>query len=209
MLDSQNSTIAPMKCKCTADIYNMKAMAARPAAPKETASLAPAPRYGLMLAVGAGATEDADEEADQVAQVDEAVEDALADELDHEPQVGAAELELDDQLPQVSVAFLVEEDDDHVPQVSVEEALVVEEVHEPQVSVDDLAVVVLEVVHEPQVLEADGVVLAVVVVVAHRVQSEEVVPGAAATMPTAEARAMIEAFILIDLVWMVKFGWNE
>lgn len=207
MLDSQNSTIAPMKCKCTADIYNMKAMAARPAAPKETASLAPAPRYGLMLAVGAGATGDAEEEADQVAQVDEAVEDALADELDHEPQVGAAELELDDQLPQVWVDLA--EEDDHVPQVSVEEALVVEEVHEPQVSVDDLAVVVLEVVHEPQVLEADGVVLAVVVVVAHRVQSEEVVPGAAATMPTAEARAMIEAFILIDLVGMVKFGWNE
>jgi len=34
-----------MNCKCTADIYNMKAMAARPAAPKDTTSLAAAPVY--------------------------------------------------------------------------------------------------------------------------------------------------------------------
>lgn len=36
-----------MQCKCAADIYNMKAMAARPAAPKEATSLAPAPVNGL------------------------------------------------------------------------------------------------------------------------------------------------------------------
>ena len=47
-----------MHCKCIGNIYSMKAMAARPAAPKEAASLAPAPVNGftgVVVLTAAGA----------------------------------------------------------------------------------------------------------------------------------------------------------
>lgn len=201
MRDNPNSPIAPMKCKCAADIYKRKATAARPAAPKETTSLAPAPVYGLMLGEATAGVETAAgaEDEDHPAQVEEAA--AGDEEEDHPPQVAVEEALAEelDQLPQVSSAFLVVVVD-HEPQVSSAFLVVVVVDQVPHVSAG--LVVVVVVVQVPQV--SAGVVLAVVVVEEVQPFQSAVVPGAAATKPTAVARAMIEAFILIDWVGMVS-----
>ena len=182
-----------MFCKCTADIYSMKAMAARPAAPKEATSLAPAPVNGLtgldglatalVGATGAGAllgatgvgTTAADED-DQAAQVEEAatgVEAELLTEAElEELQAAHVEAELEAELLLLEAELLTEAEVEalvHAAHVPLDEATGLLLVETLTVVEEDLAGAdeVVQAVHVDSagvVVDLAGVVVALVVV---------------------------------------------
>lgn len=210
----------------------MKAMAARPAAPKEAASLAPAPVNGLTgLEEVAAGVELALDQADQVLEAATGVELVELAELEADDQalqlleeaetlvlddLELEEEEDEDQLPQVlapSVVLEAEEEvvDDQALQLldlELEEEEVVEEAQLLQLLAGSV-VLEEEVVADDQVdqLEAGVVVVLVddgVVLVLQVPQEDSEATGPAAARP-ARAATATKDFILIDwFCWFVR-----
>ncbi|CAL5321194.1 unnamed protein product [Camellia sinensis] len=223
-----------MKCRCAADIYSMKAMAARPAAPKEATSLTPAPVNGLT---GLDGVAEADGTAHEL-QVE--AEELLELELELELLEELAELVVEAQSAQPEVVVEV------AGLVVVEVAGLVEAVVEAQSDQAEVVValvvllvlvvvvdLVVEAVVEAQSDQAevvvdlvvllvlvvlgvvDAVVVLVVVVMLVVVEEEDQpfqpswATGPAAARPTRAATATND-FILIDWFGLVlMFSLNE
>jgi len=226
----------PMECKCTADIYSMKAMAARPAAPKEATSLAPAPVNGVtgvvvfpaavVAATGAPVDQTVHDDAVAATGVVAALVTLVVTEV-----TAAGVLELD-QAPQLDAELLEAETETEVVVATVVVLLLTEALLElelltltgvlevvvqaPQLELDELVtftgtVVVVVVGTVVVVVVGTVVVVVVATVVVELLHAFQADPStAAAEAAPAKAAAAMKDFILIFwFVWFVLGSWKE